>query len=176
MGKTRIPQPVKLVVGFIFRDDPVFLKAKKLLQRRFGALDFESAPFAFMHTGYYAEEFGSNLMRRFISFKKLIPPQDLAKIKIMTNKIEGALTRNGRRLINIDPGYLDAAKLVLASTKDYRHRIYLDRGIYAEITIFYQAKSFRAWEWTYPDYRSQEYIEIFNCLRGLYVSRIQENK
>ena len=78
------------------------------------------------------------------------------------------------RIINIDPGYLDLSKLILASTKDYKHRIYLTKGIYAEVTLFYQDKTFCPWEWTYPDYKTGEYIEIFNRIRQIYAEQIKE--
>ena len=162
---------VKLVIGFIFREESVLDKAKNILRKDFGKIDYESQALAFTHTDYYETEFGKNLERKFISFEKLIQPQNLAKIKITTNAIEKKLSRNEMRLINIDPGYLDMAKLILASTKDYKHRIYLDKGIYAETTLFYQNKSFTGWVWTYPDYKSADYIRIFNQIREIYAKQ-----
>jgi len=164
---------VKLVAGFIFREESIPDKAKNILRKEFGKIDYESQTLAFIHTDYYETEFGKNLKRKFISFEKLIRPQNLAKIKITTNTIEKKLSRNGIRLINIDPGYLDMAKLILASTKDYKHRIYLDKSIYAEITLFYQSKSFVPWEWTYPDYKTADYIRIFNQIREIYAKQIK---
>lgn len=135
------------------------------MRRRFGEIDFESAVFDFAQTDYYREELGPGLKRQFISFKKLILPERLSKIKNFTNKIERKLSGSGRRRVNIDPGYICLSKLVLASTKDYKHRIYLGGGIYAEITLIYQGKTFVPWECTYPDYRSPEYISVFNRIR-----------
>lgn len=168
MGRIRKHQAVKLVIGFIFQDENALDKAKNVLKRRFGKIDFESQALAFIHSDYYETEFGKDLKRKFVSFEKLIRPQNLPQIKINTNIIEGKLSKQGLRLINIDPGYLDMAKLILASTKDYKHRVYLDKGIYAEITLFYQNKSFTPWEWTYPDYKSSDYIGIFNQIRSIY--------
>lgn len=148
-------------------------EAKNILRKGFGKIDYESQALAFRHTDYYETEFGKNLKRKFISFQKLIQPQNLAKIKIATNIIEKKLSRNGLRSINIDPGYLNMAKLILASTKDYKHRIYLDKGIYVETTLFYQNKSFHFWEWTYPDYKSADYIRIFNQIREIYAKQIK---
>lgn len=164
---------VKLIIGFIFKDEGVSDKAKIILVKRFGNIDYESEPIAFTHTDYYKEEFGDNLKRSFISFENLISPRGLAQIKNITNIIERRLSKRGSRLINIDPGYLDMAKLILASTKDYRHRIYLGKGIYAEVTLFYRGKSFMPWEWTYPDYKTADYIAIFNQIRGIYVKQIK---
>jgi len=174
VGKIRKQNPVKLVIGFIFSQKATSEKAKAILQRRLGRIDFESDLLEFNHTDYYEKEFGKNLKRKFIAFQKLIPPQDLAKIKIMTNRVEEKLARWGSRRINIDPGYLDLSKLVLASTKDYKHRIYQDKGIYAEVTLYYQNRSFNSWEWTYPDYKTAEYIAIFNRLREIYAQQIKD--
>ncbi len=164
---------VKLVIGFIFREEGMLDKANNILRKEFGEIDYESPTLAFIHTDYYETELGKNLKRKFISFEKLIRPQNLPKIKITTNAIEKKLSRNKMRPINIDPGYLDLAKLILASTKDYKHRIYLDKSIYAEITLFYQNKSFAPWEWTYPDYKTADYIRIFNRIREIYVEQIK---
>ena len=171
MGKIAPVKPVKLVIGFIFKEKQAFDKAKCMLLARFGEADFESEPFVFKRTDYYRDEFGEGLTRVFLSFKKCIKPQQISRIKILTNKIEEKLSCDSKRLVNIDPGYLDLAKLVLASTKNYVHRIYLDRGIYAEITLFYQDKSFRDWQWTYPDFRSEDYLRIFNHIRELYAKQ-----
>ncbi|MFA5356177.1 MAG: DUF4416 family protein [Candidatus Omnitrophota bacterium] len=168
MGKIRDSHPAKLIIGLIFRNEQVFNKAKTLLEKQFGKADFISPAFPFTHTDYYKAEFGSDLKRRFLSFKKLIGPHQLPRIKLKANSIEKKLSKGGRRLINIDPGYLDMAKLILASTKDYCHRIYLDKGIYAETTLIYRDKSFIPCEWTYLDYSSPGYIGIFNSIREIY--------
>jgi len=173
MGKVRKRQPVKLIIGFIFKEESSLKKAQVLLKKNFGKTDFESSTLAFTHTDYYEPEFGKPLKRKFISFKELIPAGGLAKIKALTNAIENELAHDERRTINIDPGYLDLAKLILASTKDYRHRIYLDKGIYAEITLFYQNKTFQPWEWTFLDYRTKDYIVIFNQIRAIYYRQIR---
>jgi hypothetical protein len=172
MGQTRKPLSVKLIVGFIFQDEYLSQKAEGLLSRRFGALDFRSQISEFNHTDYYKQEFGKSLKRKFISFSRLIQPDDLARIKLFTNFLEKKLSVDSRRTINIDPGYLDLAKLVLVSTKDYRHRIYLGQGIYAEVTLYYQDGTFAPWQWTYPDYRTNAYIRIFNQIRGLYYQQL----
>lgn len=173
MGYLKKHPPVKLIVGFIFKQGAMLEKAKFILQKSFGQIDFESKTLNFTHTDYYQKEFGKDLKRVFISFKRLISADSLPKIKISTNNIEKKLSARNCRQINIDAGYLDLAKLILATTKDYRHRIYLSRGVYAEATIFYQDKTFKSWDWTYPDYRSAEYIEIFNRIRQIYAEQIK---
>lgn len=171
MGSARSPNRVKLIIGLIYRDSQEYLAVKPFLLRAFGPIDYESPELPFKHTDYYRREFGSFLTRRFIAFSRLILPSALASIKIRTNKIEQKRSRSGKRLVNIDPGYIDMAKLVLASTKDFCHRIYLDRGIFAEITLVYRKDSFTQQEWTYPDYRTPEYIAVFNRIRKDYAVR-----
>lgn len=173
MGKIRKQQPVKLFIGLIYSQSPVLEKVKACLKKKFGEIDFESETIAFTQTGYYEKEFGKNLVKKNISFKKLINPASLYKIKIFTNKIEEKFSQNQNRLINIDPGYLDLAKLILATTKDFSHRIYLNCGIYAEVTLCYQDKMFRPLAWTYPDYKTSEYNSIFNIIRETYAKQIK---
>lgn len=173
MGKSTSPAQAKLVIGLIFKDEGFLKKAEGILRLHFGPIDFESPTLPFNYTNYYQKEFGSGLSRKFIAFKKLIPSQNLAAIKILTNKIENKFSQKDQRKINIDPGYLTMAKLVLASTKDYCHRIHLNMGIFAEITLVYQNKSFQPLEWTYPDYRSAQYLRIFQQIRDIYAQQIK---
>ena len=171
MGEIKRTLAVKLIAGIIFKDDSVFKTARSILGRHFGKIDLESQTLPFELTDYYEREFGPGLKKVFLSFRDLILAQDLYKIKILTNKIENKLSLKGSRLANIDPGYIDAAKLVLASTKDYKHRIYLNKGIYAEITLSYRGRSFEPLECTYNDYKTGQYIEIFNRIRQLYLDQ-----
>lgn len=164
---------MKLIIGAIFKEEEIIRNAERRLVRHFGTIDYSSRVMPFYHTEYYQKEFGSDLKRKFISFSSLIPPEDLARIKILTNRIERKFSLKNRRLINIDPGYLDLARLILASTKDFMHRIYLGRGIYAETTLFYQNNTFGPREWTYPDYRTADYIEVFNQIRKIYHGQIK---
>jgi hypothetical protein len=179
MGQLNRHKPVKLIIGLIFQEEAALkqasacFKAEAILAHKFGKIDFSSPTLAFRHTDYYENEFGKNLKRRFISFSKLISIEKLAEIKNTTNKVEFRLSRNNRRLVNIDPGYLDLSKLILATTKDYKHRIGLGKGIYAEVTLFYQDKTFKPWEWTYRDYQTPEYISIFNQIREIYAAQIK---
>ncbi|MFH0935990.1 MAG: DUF4416 family protein [Candidatus Omnitrophota bacterium] len=173
MGRISSQRPaVKLIAGFIFKEETVFQKAKVIFEKHFGSIDFQSQPLNFTHTDYYRGEFGEGLYKKIVSFRKLVPPQKLPEIKILTNKAEKRLSFLNKRLVNIDPGYLDLSKLVLASTKDYAHRIYLNKGIYGEITLFYRNKTFAAWECTYPDYRTPQYLAIFNQIRQIYSAQL----
>jgi hypothetical protein len=173
MGTIAKPSPVKLIIGLIFQKEDCFLEAKRILEKKFGKTDFQSQTLAFTHTDYYQEEFGKNLKRTFLSFLRLIPPEQLAEIKTFTNKIERKLFQTGRRQVNIDPGYLNLSKLILATTKDFSHRIYLKDGIFAEVTLSYKDATYTAGNLTYPDYRTDEYKQIFNHIRKIYAQQIK---
>lgn len=168
MGKIRKYNPVKLIIGFIYQDEAVFIKIKNKLIRKFGKIDFQSQEFNFCHTDHYKVEMGEGLKKKFVSFAKLISLQNLSQIKLYTNRLEDKFSIDKRRQINIDPGYLDLAKLVLATTKDYAHRIFLSDGIFGEVTLTFRGNSFVYNDWTYLDYRSSEYIAMFNQIRSLY--------
>jgi len=169
MGKIFPTEKVKLIAGLISNDEILFDKVKPILERRLrNPVDFESGIINFNYTDYYNEEMGSDLKRRFFSFKKLVGLENLAKIKLLTNDIEKKFSLCGKRIINIDPGYIDMAKLVLFSTKDYSHRVYTGKGIFAEVALHYKDKRFNSWPWTYPDYKSDEYAKIFGAIRDMY--------
>lgn len=170
MGKISEILPVKLICGFISKYEEYSLKVKSVLENEYGKIDFISEALPFTYTNYYEKEIGTDLLRQFISFENLIMPDTLSKIKIHTNNIESRflLKESDKRQINIDPGYITLAKLILATTKDRAHRIYIGEGIYAEITLHYFKKTFQPFDWTYPDYRIPEYINIFNQIRIIY--------
>jgi len=161
-------QRVKLIAGLLYSDPEIFMEARRALSRLFGKIDFESGEMDFTHTDYYEEEMGASLNRKFLSFDRLLGPESIYRVKIGTNALERRFSRHGRRRVNIDPGYLDLSKVVLFSTKDYSHRIHLAKGIFAEVTLFYKNKRYNAWPWTYPDYASEGYINIFNAIRDIY--------
>lgn len=176
MGKVRQPLRVKLFMGMISGEEDLFDEAEEKLIQKFGLVDFKSPIISFQHTPYYESEMGVNLKRKFISFQGLIDPAEIGEIKLFANQFEQDFLHpdTDDRRINLDPGYLTLSKLVLASTKDYQHRIYLGRGIYAEVTLCYhKGKGFEPREWTYPDYRTGEYLEIFNHLREIYQGQLK---
>ncbi|BBM82607.1 DUF4416 family protein [Candidatus Uabimicrobium amorphum] len=169
------PKPVKLFVGCIFADKKVFEDAYLILSKKYGTIDIFSDIWDFSHTNYYEKEMGKNLYKTFISFKDLILPETIKDIKIFSNELEESFqeTLDMKRPINLDPGYLDAAKVILATTKDYTHRIYLASGIYAEVELFYQQKTYHAWPWTYPDYQFPHYIDFFLGVRKVYREQLR---
>jgi hypothetical protein len=168
------PKPVKFICGFIYSCEDVYLKVKKIMGKKFGNVDYESQIINFDFTNYYYKEMGKPLFRRFVSFKKLRSPADFIKIKLWCIKIEKKFSQQGRRRINIDPGYLNESKLVLTTTKDYSHRIYLGKGIYAEVTLCYKNKDFSDLPTTYPDYRTRLYKDIFLSIREIYRKQLSK--
>ena len=173
MGRAEKHTPVKLIVGMLSSFSHLFEQIQKVLENEFGLSDYESPVLPFDKTDHYEKEFGSHLKRRFYSFENLIEAERLVDIKLFTNHLEKEFSdRKGNRNINIDPGYLVPGKLVLATTKDHQHRIYLGKGIYAEVTLRFKKGSFCPWEWTYPDYETLEYIDIFNWIRELYLKQL----
>lgn len=175
MGKTFKPLEAKLIVGLISNDAALFEKVSKILSHRFGKIDMISPLLEFNQTDYYEKELGTNLKRRFLSFERLIPASRLPKIKLYANALETQLAAAGNlRTINIDPGYVSLSKLVLATTKNFVHRIYVSDGIFEEITLIFKDRSFQPGALTYPDYRSEKHLEIFNAIREKYRQQIEK--
>jgi hypothetical protein len=170
MGTPRLPLPVKLICGLLSADDDLLRRARHILTKRFGSVDIESEIWPFSQTAYYEAEMGQGLKRQFLSFEKLIPPDALAQIKRDTNEIEGQIAEECLALgiprpVNIDPGTIDLARLVLATTKDRSHRLYLGLGIHAEVTLHWSDGAWRVWPWTYPDYHDSGYHAFFSRVR-----------
>jgi len=173
MGSPLRPLPAKLIIGLIWHDDTVLDRSLRTLRRAFGPTDYSAPVFAFDLTDYYERELGPGLKRTFVSFRRLLRPQDLAAAKRKTNRLERRCAASGRRRVNIDPGYVSLGKLVLATTKNHAHRIYLGRGVFGEVTLVFKDGSFAPLTHTYPDYRQESHIEVFNAVRRLYAQQIQ---
>jgi hypothetical protein len=167
MGLPRQPDEALLFVATLWPEEECLLQSLPLLEQSFGEIAMESPSLRWDFSDYYREELGEPLSRKFLFFRKLIDPGDLAQIKLKTNTIENSLARDGRRGINIDPGYLTPAKIILASTKDYSHRIYLRDGIYGEVTLIFRKGAYVPHLNTYRDYRDERYHHIFMLGRTL---------
>jgi hypothetical protein len=171
MARTKHSQPIavepaKLICGFLYRHRDLYISALEKLESLFGGVEFESEIFEFSHTDYYEKEMGADLQRCFVSFEKPIDPGRLRDLKISCNDIERQyLNDAGGRTINIDPGLISLAHLALASTKDFAHRLYLGEGIYGEVSMLYEDKTFTALPWTYPDYRTPEVVKFLLRVR-----------
>jgi hypothetical protein len=170
MGEVHPPSPVLLLIAATSRYTDALELGREQCEARFGAVRSVSPAFDFTETSYYAAEMGANLKKQFWAFDE-IDPGRLAAIKLQTNMWEAeyaALRRHPEpRPLNLDPGYLTLAKLVLASTKDHAHRIYLRDGIYAEVTLSYRRGGWHPFEWTYPDYRRVDFQQFFTRCREL---------
>ena len=173
MGTAHAPQPVKLIASLLTGESDLLAKVRVTLSQAFGPIDFESELLPFDHTDYYGPEFGPGLQRQIVTFERLIDPGGLPAIKRQTNDLEWSLARDGKRRINIDPGYVSLGKMILASTKDHAHRLYLGQGVYGEATLTYQQGHFRPWPWTYPDYASDRYCELFEGVRQRYKAQLR---
>lgn len=177
MGIPFEPQPAKLFMSLIAAEDALFERGMEALKKIFGETDFVSERLPFDFTRYYCEEMGENLRRHFVTFGPLVARDVLPDIKLATNRLEKTnSTSGGRRRINIDPGYLCAEHVILATTKAYSHRPYLGKGIYADLTLIYRNRSFQPLDWTYPDYRQEGTIRLFNQIRQQYLEKIKEGK
>ena len=164
---------VKLFIGLISAKEKFFEIILHSLEKKFGPSDLISPLIDFTYTKYYEREFGPDLKRQFLSFKKPISERNLSSIKLYTNTLERKHSKENKRLINIDPGVLYLGKIILFSTKDYNHRIYLGSGIYAEVTLKFEKNSYAPWPWTYPDYGTKDYIRFFNNVRALYSKQLK---
>jgi hypothetical protein len=167
MGSPTPPEKALLFTGTLFSNEDYYIKARQSLERIFGEIVMETPAIRWEFSDYYKDELGEPIYRRFIFFKNLIEQENLSTIKLTTNEIEKSLSSDGKRNINLDPGYMTPAKIVLASTKDYSHRIYLKDGIYAEVTLIFKKGQFIPHINTYKDYQDEKYLRIFMMARRL---------
>lgn len=167
MAELREPQPVKLLIGVLYLKEEDLAWARGKLEEAFGSIDYASLPCPFGVTDYYEKEMGPDLKRIFFSFQHLINPGELASIKLQTNRIEEKLACEGKRRVNLDPGYMDYYKIVLASGKPSGQKIYLGQGIYADPALYYD-RGWKPYDWGFPDFRQGEYNEILTTIRNLY--------
>jgi hypothetical protein len=178
MGEPRQPVPVMLVVAAFSRHPEALAWARQRLQERFGPVALASTPFDFIQTAYYQPTMGAGLQKQFLAFREFIPADRLADIKLATNELEhqlaGSRTWSESRPLNLDPGILTLGKFQLATTKDQAHRVYLRDGIFAEVTLRYEAGAFVPWPWTYADYRLPEVLAFMKEAREYYHRQLQQ--
>jgi hypothetical protein len=176
MSHPHPPEKVRLIISLFSPDREIVDRVTARISEHFGPIDWVSPEMFFDRTRYYAKEMGWPLYRRFVSFEELIPPETLVEVKLATNDIENEYLVQGNRRINIDPGYISLERLILATGKNYIHRVYLGKGIFADLTLVFKRGSFRPLEWTYRDYSSPEMITVFNELRSAYMEKLREIK
>ncbi len=176
MGSEKHHSPVLLVCGILAANDNLASEIISILEAKWGTTVSISSRIPFDFTKYYDKEMGEGILRFYMGFDNLVEAGKIGDIKRQSNLIEKNFTIDGKRQVNIDPGYITLAKLVLATTKDATHRIYLGNGIFAESTLFFKSGTFYPWQWTYPDYRHDNTIQYFNTLREIYRQKLQSVK
>lgn len=169
MSQPQRPNPAKLIIGVFLKEKHLFVSLTEKLFQKFGAVDMTSPWFPFNFTDYYEPEMGTSLFRRMLVFKDLIGQRELADIKIFTNDLEKKYSEKGKRTVNIDPGYLLRERFVLATGKNYSHRIYIGKQIYADLTLIYVKGGFKTLPWTYPDYSALNMLKFLEQARRKYV-------
>jgi hypothetical protein len=169
MSVPQTPKPAKLVIGIITIEVKIIENLVTELASQFGQIDLVSPWMQFNYTAYYEPEMGSPLFRRVFAFKPLISQGDLSAFKLATNRMEHHYSQKGRRRVNIDPGYMLRERFVLASGKNFSHRVYIGGGIYADLTLIYQKGSFQKLPWTYPDYSDDGMLKFLEQVRNKYI-------
>ena len=173
MSRPQQAAPAKLVVGLFTADRPLLVPAAGLLMKEFGPVDMVSRWYPFHHTLYYEPEMGGPLFRRFLVFSRLICQSHLSGVKLTTNEVESVFSLAQSRRVNIDPGCLSAERFVLATGKNSAHRIYLGKGIYADLTLLYQGGQYRPLPWTYPDYGEEGIRSFLQQVRQRYLDSLR---
>ena len=174
MAGTSLPDPVKYFVALLWADAAALAEGSARLIERWGALDFEGPDRAFDLTNYYQAEMGANLFRRLVAFETMREPEVLVEAKLACTAIEDALAGPQGRRVNLDVGYLDHNKIVLASAKGAGQKIYLRAGIYADLVARYAQGRYQPFAWTFPDFKDGRYDAELAELRGLYLQQIKE--
>jgi hypothetical protein len=159
------PGPVKLFIAILYSKKKCLDKAFQCLKEKYGEMDYQSQQIDFSITDYYQPEMGRSIYRIFVSFSTLIRPDEIARIKIETNEIEDTLAIGKKRKVNLDAGYMDYDKVVLASAKYNGQKIYLDMGIWADLTLHYEKGRFDPYPWSFPDFKTGMYNDVFLEIR-----------
>ena len=179
MAQPKAFAPVKIVCGVIYKEDTLYERVRTTLEAEWGAVDLESAAFPFDLTDYYEAEMGPGLVRRFMSFRGLSTPESLPSLKLRTIALEEALRRESGaagRPVNIDPGYVTASALVMATAKDFSHRIPIGGGIYAHLELLFTKTGIRTLSWTYPDLKREPCSEYFREVRKTYLQSVRGDR
>jgi len=178
MAEPHNPAPALLVVAAFSRHLPALAWACEQLSNEFGDLAISPPSFAFHHTKYYETTMGPDLRKQLFAFRQLLPQDQLAAVKLRTNQLEKKLTDAGNypepRPLNLDPGILTLGKFMLVTTKDQAQRIYLRDGIFAEVTLRFEAGEFVPWPWTYADYREPVVRQTLKEFRDYYRQRLHD--
>ncbi len=172
MGQIYEFEKEKLIVGVIYNDAEIYDRAVKMLTDAFGEIDGESERFSFSRefSDYYDGELGGEGQRVIFSFLETVDASRQAEIKELTNEIERELSKDGNRLINLDPGFINHGRLMLATTKKAGFRIPLKNGIYTELTLYYEKGEWHKLPWSYRDYQSERVQRFLTDVRNNYLA------
>ena len=176
MASTLPPPAVKYFIAVLFKDAFALEQARPAFIRHWGPIDFEGTDHLFDVTDYYGPEMGTPLYRRLLSFENLAEPGLLVDMKLACNQIEDQLAVGGKRTVNCDAGYLDHNKVVLASAKEAGQKIYLDKGIYADLAGRYKAGKYQPFEWSFPDFKDGRYDRELLEIRSKYKEQMRKEK
>ncbi|MBN1997268.1 DUF4416 family protein [candidate division KSB1 bacterium] len=176
MGKPTIAKKTALICAVCYCPDVVIDAVHHTLEELFGPVALSTDPFPFLYTHYYEKEMGENLYKKFLCFQRLIEPMDIVNIKLETNDLEEKFAISQRRQVNLDPGYMEIPKLILATTKNFSHRIYLGKGIYGDIQLVWRHGRFHVNPWTYPDYQEKINLEFFTRVREWYIKTMNNDQ
>ena len=172
MGAVYNFEKEKLIIGVIYHEEETLRRALGILTEEFGEIEAVSEEFSFSKefSTYYDEEIGGEGLRRIYSFKDTVDPSRQAEIKLRTNEIEAELSVDGLRKINLDPGFINHGRLLLATTKETGFRIPLSDGIYTELTLFWARGGWQKLPWTYRDYQSERVQKFITEVRRTYLA------
>ena len=179
MGQAQEFEREKLIIGVIYNDPDIKDRATALLVEKFGEIEDVCEQFSFSRefSTYYDEELGGEGLRLIYSFKTTVDASEQAEIKEFTNELERRFSDGNKRRINLDPGFINHGRLMLATTKNAGFRIPLKRGIYTELTLFFARGEWHALPWSYRDYQSKRVQDFLTTVRKKYLDqRKSENK
>ncbi len=176
MGQIVEPSKVKLIAALLWNESVKIEDVYRRIEREWGPIEEYSTVYDFTHTGYYKDEFGERLQKQFVSFENLSDINTMPEIKIKGNALEKEFLTGENRRVNIDPGYIANAKLVMPTTKNLPHRVYIGRNIYADLQLIYKKPSFQSILWTFADYKEPFNLDFFNRVRERYMVQLAQEK
>jgi len=174
MSVPKVPEPARLVISALTPHEYLISEVSRRLEQELGPIHEQIGPVPFTYTNYYDREMGHGISRWLLSFNRLVDKSSLVSIKLLTNRVEESYTELDKRRINLDPALLSLGNFVLATGKDNAHRIYLGKGIFADLTLVFRTGTYRPLEWTYPDYADPVLIDILNRMRENYKCQLRE--
>lgn len=174
MSTIKSPAPVALFVAALYTPTFSDATASALIAEHFGGVLLPGPVFDFTFSDYYADEMGPSLRKAFFVLDRLIDPAELPEWKLRAMALEEQHARESKRTINLDPGYIDVPKFVLATAKNFSHRVYVGRGVYADVQLFMRYNQFQPNPWTYPDYKLPEHLRFFEHARAKYFEKLKK--